>query len=108
MLNSGRFVTKSLATEPHISSALPQLELDRKSRERVLRYLVEEPDRVTSIGRLMVRVRCFLLVAAAIGNFATKATNIALSIGGKLEMQKTLSDVYPAFRCGGFQSPPPR
>jgi hypothetical protein len=65
--------------------------------ERILTYLVEEPGRVTSIGRLIVRVSCVLLVAAASGNFATKATNIALSIGGKLEQQRTLSDVYPGF-----------
>lgn len=63
--------------------------------ERILTYLVEEPGRVTSIGRVMVRMCCGLLVAAAIGNFATKATNIALSIGAKMEQQKSLADVYP-------------
>lgn len=63
--------------------------------ERIFTYLVEQPGRVTDMGRLIVRVCCGLLVAAAVGNFATKATNIALSIGGKPEQQKTLADVYP-------------
>lgn len=31
-LNFGRFVTKSLGTEPNISSVLPRLKHDRKSR----------------------------------------------------------------------------
>lgn len=62
---------------------------------RLLTYLVEEPGRVTSIGRLMVRVCCALVVAAAIANFATKVTSIALSIGGSLEQQKALADIYP-------------
>lgn len=63
--------------------------------ERLLTYLVEEPGRVTSIGRSIVLASCALLVASAIGNFATKAANIALSIGGRSEQQKTLADVYP-------------
>lgn len=64
--------------------------------ERVFIYLLEQPGRVKGIGRAMVRICSALLVAAAIGNFVTKAMGILPTLAKRPEVTKRLSEVYPS------------
>ena len=63
--------------------------------ESLADYFYSERGRITPYGRALVLVAAFLLVVGAIGQVATRATNILPTLAQHPETNKALADIYP-------------
>jgi hypothetical protein len=63
--------------------------------QRLADYFYSEPGRITLHGKALVLVAAFLLVVGAIGQVASRATNMLPTLAQHPETNKTLADIYP-------------
>jgi hypothetical protein len=63
--------------------------------ESLADYFYSKPGRITVHGKVLVLVAAFLLLVSAIGQVATRATNILPTLAQQPETNKTLADIYP-------------
>jgi hypothetical protein len=59
-------------------------------------YLLEEPKRMVTFGRGLVRAGGFILIAGAVGNVATAGSTAILSIAHKTASVPSLASLYPS------------
>jgi hypothetical protein len=63
--------------------------------ERLTNYFLSEPGKITGLGRKFAYCGALLLLAGAIGQFATRTTNILPTLTHQAESTKMLADIYP-------------
>ncbi|GAB2812303.1 hypothetical protein GCM10027276_11490 [Comamonas piscis] len=60
------------------------------------KFLIADLRRLIALGRFLLRSGAFILLVGAIGNAATTASAVAMSIGKQAVGSRTLAELYPS------------